>query len=264
MVHDKQTRKYKPQYSAEYQEHLDDCTNELKAANLRPITNLFWDYPLCNVYRIWQPDTLHQLYLGIVKDLFEWVTEYMKMQGLKAEFDTRFSSVPHYPNMLRLSKPFDALKNGRWQGKEIWEMVRSLGTVCATLLSSDVRGKTSSERASDLEVMKTIRALVEFTSLSGLRAHSQISLKYLVKVLERYYWCKEVFAPQRATAAWKVRLEKDCSTQATEAREDALAKFEASLQSKIYKATVAERQIFRAHLKKSWNFPGFGVNRTRP
>ena len=59
-----------------------------------------------------------------------------------------------------------------------------------------------------------------------------------------------VFAPQRATAARKARLEKDYSTQATEAREEALTKFEASLQNQIYKATAAERQIFRAHLKK--------------
>ena len=98
--------------------------------------------------------------------------------------------------------------------------------------------------------MKTIRALVEFTLLSPKRAHSQISLKYLVKALEHYYRCKVVFAPQRATVARKARWEKDYSTKATEAREEALAKFEASLQSQIYKATTAERQIFRAYLKK--------------
>ena len=129
-------------------------------------------------------------------------------------------------------------------------MVRSLGAVCAPLLSSDVRGKTPSERASDIEVMKTIRALVELTLLLQQRAHSKISLKYLVKPLEHYYRCKVVFAPQRATAARKAHLEKDYSTKATKAREEALAKFEASLQSQIYKATAAERQIFRAHLKK--------------
>ena len=114
MGHDTQTRKYKPRYRAQYLERLDDCTDELKAANLRPIANPFWDYPLYDVYQLWQPDTLHQLYLGIVKDLFKWVTEYMKMQGLKAEFDARFTSVPHYPNMLHFSKPLDAPKNGTW------------------------------------------------------------------------------------------------------------------------------------------------------
>ena len=148
-----------------------------------------------------------------MKELFEWVTKYMKMRGLKAEFDARFTSVPHYRNMLRFRKPFDALKNGTWQGKEIREIVRRLGAVCAPLLSSDVRGKTPSERPSDIDMMMPIRALVEFTLLSGLRAYSQISLKYLVKALERYYRCKVVFAPQRATAARKAGLEKDNSTQ---------------------------------------------------
>ena len=82
-----------------------------------------------------------------------------------------------------------------------------------------------------------------------------------MKALERYYRCKVVFAPHRTTAARKARLEKDYSTQATEAREEALAKFEASLQSQIYKATAAERQIFRVHLKKElelfriWSVP---------
>ena len=88
--------------------------------------------------------------------------------------------------------------------------------------------------------MKTIWVQVEFTLLSRLRAYSQISLKYLMTALEHYYQCKVVFAPQWVTAAWKARFEKDYRTQATEAWEKALAKFEASLQSKIYKASAAE------------------------
>ena len=71
-----------------------------------------------------------------------------------------------------------------------------------------------------------------------------------MEALERDYWYKVVFAPQRATAIWKASLEKYYSTQATEARKEALTKFEASLQNQIYKATAAERQIFRVHLKK--------------
>ena len=250
MGHDIQARKFKLRSSVEYQDRLDDYADELKQVHLQPIPNLFWDYPLCDVYRLWQPDTLHQLYLGIVKDLFEWVTEYMKIRGTKAEFDARFTSVPHYPKMLRFSKPFDALKNGTWQGKEIREMLRYLGAVCAPLLSSDAPEKTPSERASDVEVMKTIRALVEFTLLSRQRAHSSISLRYLQEALERFYLCKVVFSPQRATAARKARLERDYITQATKAKEEAMEKFEASLQSEIYGAAVAQRRIFRERLKE--------------
>ena len=250
MGHDKQSRKFKPRCVAEYQGRLDDCADELKQVHLQPMSNLFWDYPLCDVYRLWQPDTLHQLYLGIVKDLFQWVTGYMKIRGMKEEFDARFTSVPHYPNMLRFNKPFDALKNGTWQGKEIREMLRSLGAVCAPLLSSDAPGKTSTERASDIEVMKTIRALVEFTLLSRQRAHSRISLKHLQESLERFYRCKVVFAPQRASSARKARLEKDFSIQATEAKKEAMNKFESSLQSRVYKATAAQQRVFQVRLKE--------------
>jgi len=37
------------------------------------IQNQFWLYPLCNVYQLWQPDALHQLLLGLFKDLMYWV-----------------------------------------------------------------------------------------------------------------------------------------------------------------------------------------------
>ena len=52
--------------------HLDllDETNStvLHTLGVHPIRNKFWQYPPCNVYRLWQPDELHQLLLGLVKD----------------------------------------------------------------------------------------------------------------------------------------------------------------------------------------------------
>jgi hypothetical protein len=102
-----------------------------------------------------------------MKDLFNWHLEYLTDRGLKAEFDARFISVPHYPNMLHFSKPFDALKNGSWHGKEIRQMLRILSVLCAPLPSSDVAGKTISESASDTEVMNTIRVLIEFSLLAS-------------------------------------------------------------------------------------------------
>ena len=66
MGHDQQERKFKLRSAVEYQERLEDYAGELKQVHLQPIPNLFWDYPLCDIYQLWQPDTLHQLYLGIV------------------------------------------------------------------------------------------------------------------------------------------------------------------------------------------------------
>jgi hypothetical protein len=47
----------------------DNNIDALYTFGVRPICNQFWQYSLCNVYRLWQPDELHQLHLGLVKDL---------------------------------------------------------------------------------------------------------------------------------------------------------------------------------------------------
>jgi hypothetical protein len=127
--------------------------DEFKEVHLQPTSNRFCDYLLCNVYRLWEPDALHQLYLRIVKDHFNWHFEYLTDRGLKAEFDAWFTSVPHYPNLLHISEPFDALKTGSWHGNEIREMLMSISAVCAPLLHSKAAGETISESASDTEVM---------------------------------------------------------------------------------------------------------------
>ena len=31
--------------------------------------NIFWNYPMCNTYRLWQPDWLHLFMLGLLKHL---------------------------------------------------------------------------------------------------------------------------------------------------------------------------------------------------
>jgi hypothetical protein len=52
--------------------------NDLHTPGVHLIHNMFWQYPLCNVYRFWQPDELHQLVLGLVKDLLHWLLKYLK------------------------------------------------------------------------------------------------------------------------------------------------------------------------------------------
>jgi hypothetical protein len=67
--------------------------NVLHTLGVYPIRNQFWQYPLCNVYCLWQPDELHQLLLGLVKDLLHWLLKYLKARNLKNQFDNRFTSV---------------------------------------------------------------------------------------------------------------------------------------------------------------------------
>ena len=37
----------------------DNNIDALHTLGVNPICNQFWQFPLCNVYRLWQPDELH-------------------------------------------------------------------------------------------------------------------------------------------------------------------------------------------------------------
>jgi hypothetical protein len=96
-----------------YLEYLDETNIDvLHTLGVHPIHNQFWQYPLCNVCRLWQPEELHQLLLGSVKDLLHSLLKYLKARNLKDQFDNRFTSVPRYPGHQHFSKPFHAMKSG--------------------------------------------------------------------------------------------------------------------------------------------------------
>jgi len=52
-----------------------------------------------------------------------WLLKYLKARNLKDQFDNRFTLVARYPGIQHFSKPFDLLKSGIWQDKEIGGMI---------------------------------------------------------------------------------------------------------------------------------------------
>jgi hypothetical protein len=73
-----------------YSELLDETNNDvLHTLHVHPIHNQFWQFPLGCVYQLWQPDELHQLLLGLVKDLLNWLCKYLKARNVKDQFHNR-------------------------------------------------------------------------------------------------------------------------------------------------------------------------------
>ena len=157
----------------------DSHIDALHTRGVHPIRNQFWQYPLRNVYQLWQPDELHLLLLGLVKDLLNWLLKYLKARNEKDQFDNQFTSVPQYPGLQNFSKPFDSLNSSTWQGKEICGMIRTLALNCAPNLvcTTDDR-KTAVETASDEMVMGAVRALCEFSLHVSQQNHSDLSLTH--------------------------------------------------------------------------------------
>jgi len=182
-----------------YSELLEDNhIDALDTLGVHPIRNQFWQYPLCNVYRLWQPDELHQLLLGLVKDLLHWLLKYLKARNVKDQFDNRFTSAPRCPGLQHFSKPFDALISDTWQGKEIRGMIRTLAVNCVPILvCSKDDGKAAAETASDEMVMGAVWALCEFSLLVSQQNHLDLSLKALNDALKRFYTKKCFFVNRK-------------------------------------------------------------------
>jgi len=184
-----------PQDQLVHLELLDETDiHGLHTLGVYPIRNQFWQYPLCNVYRLRQPDELHQLLLGLIKDLLHWLLKYLKARNLKDQFHNGFTSVPRYPGLQRFSKPLDSMKSSSWQGKDILGMIRTLAVNCTPILdcSQDV-GKTAAESASDVMVMGAVRAICEFSLLVNQQNQSDLCLAALDDALKQFYKKKWAF-----------------------------------------------------------------------
>jgi len=199
-----------PQDQHVYLELLDKTNIDvLHTLGVHPICNEFWQYPLCNVHRLWQPDQLHQLLLGLIKDVLHWLLKYLKARYVKDQFDNRFTSVPRYQGLKHFSKPLDSMKSGPWQGQEIRGRIRTLAVNWAPILDgSQDAGKTAAETASDEMVMGAVQASCEFSLLVSQQNHSDLSLAAPDDALKGYHKKKGAFRHHKMSKSAKAKVDE--------------------------------------------------------
>lgn len=105
---------------------MKHIVNVLYTIRDHPIWNLFWQYPFCNVYLLWEPDELHQLLLGLGKDLSHWLLKYFKARIGRNDFDNIFTLVLRYPDLQLFSKSCNSLNSIPRQWNVFWSMIRML------------------------------------------------------------------------------------------------------------------------------------------
>jgi len=172
-----------------YSELLEDNNiDALRTLGVPPIRNQIWQFTLCKVYRLWQPDELHQPLLGFVKYLLHWLLKYLKVRQAKDQSENWFTSVPQYPGLQHFSKPFDSFISSTWPGKEICGMIRTLAVNCTPILvCSKDDGKRVGETASNEMVIGAVQVLCKFSLHVSQQNHSDLSLKALDNALKRFY-----------------------------------------------------------------------------
>jgi hypothetical protein len=180
---------------------------------------------------------LHQLLLGLVKDLLHWLLKYLKVRNVKDQLDNPFSSVPRYPGLQHFSKPFDSFKSGFLQGKEIRAMIRTLAVNCSSILvCSTDDGKTVVDTASDEMVIGAVRVLCEFTLLVSQQNHLNLSLKTLDDALKQFYQKMGLFHEQKMSKSAKAKLDDQLAKESHQLREQKIHMIRAAMETVLYGA----------------------------
>jgi hypothetical protein len=71
----------------------------LQERGMKTATNSFWRLGSVRPEAIWKPDLLHNIYLGLLKHLMEWIHGFLDIHNRLDYFDRVWKSIPPYPGI---------------------------------------------------------------------------------------------------------------------------------------------------------------------
>jgi hypothetical protein len=157
---------------------------EYKAAfeqvGLKPVYQPFWaDLPYGDIFMAMTPDILNQLYQGIIKHLLEW----LKTVYSPAEIEARCQRLPHNHNIRLFLNGITHLS--RLTGREHADICR---IILGLIVDMPLPDGLSSE-----QLVRAVRALLEFIYLAQYPVHCTTSLGRLDTALEQFHANKDIF-----------------------------------------------------------------------
>jgi len=152
-----------------------------------------------------KPDLLHNIYLGLYKDMMEWLEGFLKKHKRQQAFDDAWKQIAPYPG---LSVPKKAYCEGtQWQGNEMCNLARWISAV----LVSALRNLDSSQYHDFKRALKCVTPLVDFYLIGRYRSHKPDTLVYIERYLQTFQGTKDMFLEFRTSKA--TRAEPNCQNR---------------------------------------------------
>lgn len=92
----------------------------LVARSVKTLFNAFWGMPRVNPYDLNKPDILHNIYLGMLKHMMEWIQGFLKKHHRLEEFDNAWASIAPYLGWQYQTKHIVLPPNGKGKRCGIW------------------------------------------------------------------------------------------------------------------------------------------------
>ncbi|KAH8144457.1 uncharacterized protein LAJ45_11556 [Morchella importuna] len=137
----------------------------------------------------------HVVYLGILKNLIEWLGDFLKDHSRLDEFNALWTSMPPYPRFTPPTKPYQAVS--QCQGKEMPNFQK---TILPALVSA-LRNLSSTQAEPFKKTFQCVRALVDWGLVIQYGSHNELMIDMLESYLIAFHRTnlKDIFRKYRAT-----------------------------------------------------------------
>ena len=164
--------------------------------------NLFARLDLLNPADLHKPDLVHNIYLGLFKDMLEWVEGFPKKDKRRQVFDDAGKQIRSHPG---LSVPKKADRDvTEWQFKEMRNLVRYIWA----LLVSALQNLESSHYHDFKSPLKCFSTVVDLCLMAQYRSHRPDTLVYMERYLQTFQRIKDIFPKFHTSKA--TRAEANC------------------------------------------------------
>ena len=128
--------------------------------------NVFFGLYRGNPADLHKPDLLHNIYLGLIKHMMQWIEGFLQKHKRQQGFNAIWKALPHYPGFNLPKKACREVT--QWQGKEM----RNLGRWISAVFASPLRDPDGSQQLPFKPALQCFCSLIDFSLMAQYRSHT--------------------------------------------------------------------------------------------
>lgn len=187
---------------------MESDVESLKTHGVKQVANALWTIRDVRPHEIVRPDLLHNMYLGNLEYLMEWIEGFLTVHNRLHAFDDVWANMSTYPGNHVPHKPYRYLT--QIKGKEMRAILQIiLGVFTASLYRKTDVAKPSGGQEKDFKkAIFCVRYLTDYCILARYRSHTDSTIQYMSTYLQRFHDSKDVFLRYRAGKKAKLRADE--------------------------------------------------------
>lgn len=221
--------------------------------------NNFANLPGTEPSQVHHADSLHVLILGIFHGyhLMDWMQRFLIKHNRLKQFHEIWCTMTPYKGFRRPTKPFCDVE--QWSGSEIKSFVKILVPCLEAALWN---AQTPHEKREFKAALRCVASIVDFYLMTQYRSHTQETLDWLDRYLQRFHLAKQIFREFRAGSNVKSSAKRSVGQMlTTEKREGKRPRTKEQIEKLELKLQL-ERATFsfpKLHLANHFRETGFQI-----